>query len=193
MIGMSVNTFWDRQASSKPRQLRTDAGRSRARLIRPVGVERDPGQRLAARRLGPARVRSRRRGGQPRSGSAAVPASSELADEPDRLGRLAQHHLQPGEHVTASGGDDRDRVLGVRTGRVIARGVDVADRWPGHRADQAEPASLLGGDDAGGLEPVHERVGPQQRVARPAQLPVGAGQPAAQQAGVRSGPARRPG
>src|SRR6266700_5616228 len=35
MMGMSVKTFWDRQASSKPRQFRTEAGRSRARVIRP--------------------------------------------------------------------------------------------------------------------------------------------------------------
>ncbi len=35
MIGMSVNTFCDRAASSNARQLRTDAGRSRARRIRP--------------------------------------------------------------------------------------------------------------------------------------------------------------
>ena len=35
MIGMSVNTFCDLQASSKPRQFRTEAGRSRARVIRP--------------------------------------------------------------------------------------------------------------------------------------------------------------
>jgi len=36
MMGMSVNTFCDRQASSKPRQFRTDAGRSRALVIRPL-------------------------------------------------------------------------------------------------------------------------------------------------------------
>jgi hypothetical protein len=35
MIGMSVNTFCDRHASSKPRQFRADAGRSLARVIRP--------------------------------------------------------------------------------------------------------------------------------------------------------------
>jgi hypothetical protein len=36
MIGMSVNTFCDRHASSNPRQFRTDPGRSLARAIRPL-------------------------------------------------------------------------------------------------------------------------------------------------------------
>ena len=191
MIGMSVNTFCERQASSKPRQLRADAGRSRARLIRPASssaTQASTSPRGDSADPRPAPGATVRWHGQWRH-SAAVPASRRLADEPDRLGGFAEHHLEPGEHVAAVGGDDRDRDVrrtGTRRwparGRGLIRRVDgqpvaraTGPTRPRRRACSAVRMPVASSRSTKG-------VGRQQRVGGPAQLAVGAGQVAAQHA-----------
>ncbi len=192
MIGMSVNTLRDRQASSKPRQLRTAAGRSRARVIRPASssatqASDSPRDDSAQPRPVP-----------PCAGGAAVPAAGpvpasgarveELADEADRFGCLGEHDVKAGEDVAAVAGGPGRGCLVVGRGRVAMARVHAEPGRPGHRADEAQAACLLGGQDTGGLKPVHEGVRGQQRVGGAPQLAVGGGQVAPQRRGIRGAP-----
>ena len=134
MIGMSVNTFCERQASSKPRQFRADAGRSLALVMRP---SRPSSTQASASPRGDS--------AQPRpvplfAGAAAAcrpgPRVEELADEANGFGGLGEHDGEAGEHVPGgSGGDGR---LVSRRGRRAPGARQPAARGAGHRADQAE-------------------------------------------------------
>ena len=121
MIGMSVNTFCARAASSKARQLRTEAGRSRAWSMRPSRVERDPGERLAARRLGPSQAGSAAR----HDGLAAGTGFAEVGlDQAAGLLHLGHHHPHPGEYVAGRLRGDIGRGLIAYSGRMVTPNVD---------------------------------------------------------------------
>ena len=170
MIGMSVNTFRERQASSKPRQFRAEAGRSRARVIRPSS----PSATQAS-------ASPRGDSAQPSPvplvrGSSELPAVGarveEFADQPDGFGGLGEHDVEAGEHVARGAGGDGDASLSRSRPAGNQPRVGLDPGGAGDRADQAETAGLAGGEDAGRFQPVEEGVGIEQGVGGPLELAV---------------------
>ena len=123
--------------------------------------------------------------------AAAVPAFNSLADQADGLGGLGEHDGEPGEDIAGGcGGDGR---VGAGLGAVRAAGyqprVGGKPGGPGDWANESERARLFGGQAAGHLKPVNERVGAEQGVGGALELTVGAGQVGADR--VRVGTSRR--